>query len=43
MGSIDDALGWNKIGWPAKIAIAAVLVAAFAGWQYYTKSKESKR
>ena len=42
MGSIDDALGWNKLGWPAKIAIAAVLVAAFAGWQYYTKSKDSK-
>lgn len=39
---IDDALGWNKLSWPKKIMIVIPLVAAFAGWQYYQKGKESK-
>ena len=42
MGAIDDALGWNKLSWTKKILIAIPLVAAFAGWQYYTKNKEGK-
>ena len=42
MGSIDDALGWNKLSWTKKILIAIPLVGAFAGWQYYTKNKEGK-
>jgi len=39
---IDEALGWHKLSWTKKILIAIPLVAAFAGWQYYTKGKEAK-
>jgi len=42
MGAIDNMFGWDKLSWPKRIAIAIPLVAAFAGWQYYAKSKESK-
>jgi hypothetical protein len=43
MGDIDNKLfGWDKLSWPKRILIAIPLVAAFAGWQYYTKSKEAK-
>ncbi len=42
MGAIDNALGWNKLSWTKKILIAIPIVAAFIGWQYYTKSQEAK-
>ena len=42
MGAIDNAFGWDKLSWTKKILIAIPLVAAFAGWQYYTESQESK-
>ena len=42
MGAIDDKLGWNKLGWPAKIAIGIAVAGAFIGWQYYNKGQESK-
>ena len=42
MSAIDNALGWNKLSWTKKILIAIPLVAAFAGWQYYTKNQEGK-
>ena len=42
MGAIDNALGWNKLGWPMKIAIGLALAGAFMGWQYYNKGKEAK-
>ena len=42
MGAIDNALGWNKLGWPMKIVIGIAVAAAFAGWQYYNKGQEAK-
>jgi hypothetical protein len=42
MGSIDDALGWNKLSWTKKILIAIPIVGAMVGWQYYTKGQEAK-
>ena len=42
MGSIDDALGWNKLSWTKKILIAIPLAGAFIGWTYYQKSSERK-
>ena len=43
MGALDNMLGWNKLGWPAKIAIAVPIIAAVIGWQYYNKGKEAKQ
>jgi hypothetical protein len=42
MGAIDNAFGWNNLSWTKKTLIAIPLVGAFAGWQYYSKSQESK-
>lgn len=42
MGAIDNALGWNKLSWPVKIAIGLAVAGAFMGWQYYNKSQEAK-
>jgi hypothetical protein len=43
MGVFNDLLNWEKVSWPKRIAIAIPFVAAFIGWQYYSKHKESQQ
>ena len=42
MGVINDLFNWEKVSWPKRIAIAIPFVAAFIGWQYYSKSQEAR-
>jgi hypothetical protein len=43
MGVINDLFNWDKVSWPKRIVIAIPFIAAFIGWQYWTKSRELKQ
>jgi HAD superfamily hydrolase (TIGR01509 family) len=43
MGIVNDLFNWEKVSWPKRIAIAIPFLAAFIGWQYWSKGNDLKK